>query len=129
MAVWAFILGAILVVSLTFFITIGLIFNYQTLHCIADQRILCWADWTCKNENGVEVNVLSEYFNTYANKCLFGATNCGCDANSDMGFTQNYQSGATANPYNTGSKPLYTDGTESSPQNLCGTFYPPGLIT
>lgn len=149
MAVWAFVLGGFLSLSLVVLITLALAFSYQNIHCIGDKRIICWADWTC-TEDG-QVNVLREYFSSYSDKCLFGSTpekcNCGSNGNpvapppgdtSDMGYHASVVAGGGVNnvqdnPYSSTNEKVApynptgygsNDTYNNSNQNLCGNAYP-----
>lgn len=127
MAIWAFILCAILTLSLIFIASFAIVFNFQQIRCHGDKKIVCWADWECNEPSGSNESIYPfvTYFISYSNACLFGKGPdvCTCDA---LGYDE--AAGKTFNPYNTtesSPKPIY-----SSPgQNICGDNYPNGLMS
>lgn len=132
---WVYIVGALLTVSLLFFVSFAIIFSFQKLHCTADRRILCWADWTCNGAtpSSPSINTFINHFEPYANKCLFGNT---CEVEPDLvnhinGGWTGTNVPSTTNPYTGGSTNVYNTQypASDSPQNMFGSAYPAGLVT
>lgn len=129
MQLWTVIVGSLMILMLLVFCSMAIVFNYQRINCIGDKRVLCWADWYCPNDGTPPgIFVLREYFLPYANKCLFGAT-CDCDGlgyqdtlDNKPGYANNIDVYGAPQPSGFG---IYSNDN----QNMCGSNYPPGLIT
>lgn len=132
MEIWAFILCAVLTLSLIFILSFAIVYNFQQIRCHGDKKIVCWADWICNDtpEEGQppppSQYSFVNYFLSYSQACLFAADPQACECN-DLGYTK--AKGVTFNPYadkddTSGGKPVYN----ADSQNICGPDYPETLM-